>query len=427
MRLVSVRAIRIVSPFQSTHPLRGATKRWNFVSTLASISIHAPLAGCDKHGTGQPRRFTRFQSTHPLRGATIKIKRTRTKRSISIHAPLAGCDPLSTYPPALMFAFQSTHPLRGATASLIPCSLSFAISIHAPLAGCDVFSIPSFALRQISIHAPLAGCDHLCPSISRRYHTISIHAPLAGCDLVDKELFDRICISIHAPLAGCDLNLNIAVSHRLHFNPRTPCGVRRIFTRQTTIFRQFQSTHPLRGATSKPKRQTQSLQFQSTHPLRGATRLSMTPWSRLRNFNPRTPCGVRPELREVNRRYYDFNPRTPCGVRPLPFNSITAIMRFQSTHPLRGATKAKRLQVRFLQISIHAPLAGCDSAIAGVVAGIADFNPRTPCGVRPPSDFKYRKLFTFQSTHPLRGATLYAVWHIKLHPHQRADQSKNKL
>lgn len=57
----------------------------------------------------------------------------------------------------------------------------------------------------------------------------------------------------------------------------------------------------------------------------------------------------------------------------------------------------------------------------------AYFNPRTPYGVRLGEKYGAAKTSEFQSTHPLRGATLYAVWHIKLHPHQRADQSKNKL
>ena len=35
---------------------------------------------------------------------------------------------------------------------------------------------------------------------------------------------------------------------------------------------------------------------------------------------------------------------------------------FQSTHPLRGATLVLRQLRRFVQISIHAPLAGCDSS-----------------------------------------------------------------
>ena len=62
----------------------------------------------------------------------------------------------------------------------------------------------------------------------------------------------------------------------------------------------------------------------------------------LQNFNPRTPCGVR---------------RQTCWMRPKS-------ERFQSTHPLRGATKATEDIDREIAISIHAPLAGCDRASA---------------------------------------------------------------
>ena len=36
--------------------------------------------------------------------------------TISIHAPLAGCDELNEDKETCKFLFQSTHPLRGATA-----------------------------------------------------------------------------------------------------------------------------------------------------------------------------------------------------------------------------------------------------------------------------------------------------------------------
>ena len=144
----------------------------------------------------------------------------------------------------------------------------------------------------------------------------------------------------------------------------------------------FQSTHPLRGATNIPNLIHYEDQFQSTHPLRGATRAADGVDQIFRisihaplagcdlptkegvnyecNFNPRTPCGVRPEVPDDTILRNDFNPRTPCGVR----RGIN-FLRF------------------FSRISIHAPLAGCDCS-----------------GLSSPQ--KARK---FQSTHPLRGAT----------------------
>ena len=216
-----------------------------------AISIHAPLAGCDirhckssfrlkyfnprtpcgvRPGADITRRgnIPSFQSTHPLRGATYQAVQVRRREDISIHAPLAGCDQTAAAAAPCPATFQSTHPLRGATVRVYRhCQYHRAISIHAPLAGCDIPASKAAASRRISIHAPLAGCD----------------ADERGDGVM-------ALISIHAPLAGCDQQVAV---------PVLPVG-------------QFQSTHPLRGAT-----------WQSV----GADRQACY------HFNPRTPCGVR--------------------------------------------------------------------------------------------------------------------------------------
>ena len=45
-----------------------------------------------------------------------------------------------------------------------------------------------------------------------------------------------------------------------------------------------------------------------------------------------------------------------------PFSDV-----FQSTHPVRGATPDFILRKRGIYISIHAPREGCDGGVAGVV------------------------------------------------------------
>ena len=123
----------------------------------------------------------------------------------------------------------------------------------------------------------------------------------------------------------------------------------------------------------------------------------------------------------------DFNPRTPCGVRLIKNDDISSRNRFQSTHPLRGATnfhtktflskifqsthplrgatRINSMRAKLEQISIHAPLAGCDRRVPARQAQRLYFNPRTPCGVRLVRNDDFIMLKTFQSTHPLRGAT----------------------
>ncbi len=56
--------------------------------------------------------------------------------------------------------------------------------------------------------------------------------------------------------------------------------------------------------------------------------------------------------------------------------------KFQSTHPMRGATRWSTAQVESEIISIHTPHAGCDNLGCRVLCYMRYFNPHTPCGVR---------------------------------------------
>ena len=58
------------------------------------------------------------------------------------------------------------------------------------------------------------------------------------------------------------------------------------------------------------------LVFQSTLPVWGATMLPALAWLPIKGFNPRSPCGERPEGGTRKLFTYSFNPRSPCGERP---------------------------------------------------------------------------------------------------------------
>ena len=79
---------------------------------------------------------------------------------------------------------------------------------------------------------------------------------------------------------------------------------------------------------------------------------------------------------------------------------------FQSTLPLRGATQMAQHAALTTLISIHAPLAGSDHMVSSSVSSCSYFNPRSPCGERPTTISRYMTGYKFQSTFPLRGATL---------------------
>ena len=170
----------------------------------------------------------------------------------------------------------------------------------------------------------------------------------------------------------------------------------------------------------------------------------------LEDFNPRSPCGER--LRELQPIFdaINFNPRSPCGERPIAAARSASLMVFQSTLPVRGATRLgvfalhlplisihapragsdnggeimtdelrhfnprspcgerhySALDVRTsCEISIHAPRAGSDGALTQVLRRASNFNPRSPCGERRQNIILHGGSLLFQSTLPVRGAT----------------------
>ena len=177
-----------------------------------------------------------------------------------------------------------------------------------------------------------------CPKVALPFQ--STHPLRGATSQIVKHLLLRLPISIHAPLAGCDSVHLRPVHAPLHFNPRTPCGVRHTISRNALNAGIFQSTHPLRGATLSCKYSALvSHRFQSTHPLRGATFAG---------------------------QYQAW------------------LYRISIHAPLAGCDRVtQRLWLGFKLISIHAPLAGCDRAHCVHRHAVAYFNPRTPCGVRP--------------------------------------------
>ena len=145
--------------------------------------------------------------------------------------------------------------------------------------------------------------------------------------------------SLHALCKECDGFVLPLTAGNTGFNPRTPCGVRRLFPLPWLPRKSFQSTHSLRSATSQ-RGIILLPHLVSIHAL-----LAECDWrmnlhsSSLPRFNPRTPCGVRPMFPETPcTSRPGFNPRTPCGVRPWWMKLPPKPWRFQSTHSLRSAT-----------------------------------------------------------------------------------------
>ena len=178
-------------------------------------------SSCSGHSDFNPR--TPCGVRHPA-GPVVQHRRV-----ISIHAPLAGCDPLGGALQGDQGAFQSTLPWRGATRN---------------------HGVISFQAAFQSTH-PLRGATCLANSSNRNSSRISIHAPLAGCDV-------PACIYMQI---------------MYYFNPRTPCGVRPRTLNTTTVCKNFNPRTPCGVRLSICYSIGRPIQFQSTHPLRGATYL----------------------------------------------------------------------------------------------------------------------------------------------------------
>ena len=143
------------------------------------------------------------------------------------------------------------------------------------------------------------------------------------------------------PRTPCGVRLEprgVHMAGQNDFNPRTPCGVRHEDLFLTAQQREFQSTHPVWGATSVEPHKHRVLKFQSTHPVWGATTTA------------RGTC----------QHFFEFQSTHPVWGATGDIAMRTIAVLFQSTHPVWGAT----------------------AQMCATTRGPPDFNPRTPCGVR---------------------------------------------
>ena len=167
-------------------------------------------------------------------------------------------------------------------------------------------------------------------------------------------------ISIHAPLAGRDL-----LSSSISFADSI-----------------FQSTRPLRGATGISTPSSVSTSFQSTRPLRGATFAFGPSLRRPWNFNPRAPCGARPQTSAASWRLLVISIHAPLAGRDFRYRNKKSPLQISIHAPLAGRDVLPNCDLLSLRISIHAPLAGRDDHGKRLTAQVANFNPRAPCGAR---------------------------------------------
>ena len=134
---------------------------------------------------------------------------------------------------------------------------------------------------------------HNVLNIIRTRLGISIHTPHAGCDEEQANQWENKIISIHTPHAGCDI----------------------ILVGLYCIYKIFQSTHPMRGAT-RVLFLCCYLYFISIHtPHAGCDgpAQGMLDPTKISIHTPHAGCDQKVIFYLVLQIY--FNPHTPCGVR----------------------------------------------------------------------------------------------------------------
>ena len=126
-------------------------------------------------------------------------------------------------------------------------------------------------------------------------------------------------ISIHTPLAGSDLSSRIETICISYFNPHSPCG-ERLFSGDRLAAKYRISIHT---------------------PLAGSDRGSGSEWQDQRDFNPHSPCGER-RHRQRHRLDTGISIHTPLAGSDKATITDAEVIEFQSTLPLRGATRPLR-------------------------------------------------------------------------------------
>ncbi len=301
--------------------------------------------------------------------------------------------------------------MRGATSRSASPERSIDISIHAPLAGRDDTPLFRFTVGSISIHAPLAGRDSTS-NLPRATTPISIHAPLAGRDKTRGERTRTL--GYFNPRAPCGARRLSASSGAKceYFNPRAPCGARRIGRNMLEALVNISIHAPLAGRDQELLCQQRSqCNFNPRAPC-GARHRWHRQFRGSGDFNPRAPCGARRPLPSCPDRRPHFNPRAPCGARLVRLSFFAMAGTISIHAPLAGRDRTRLCSIRSAAVfQSTRPLRGATVDMAKTPFRMDNFNPRAPCGARPLMPITPSKVTVFQSTRPLRGATRSAANH----------------
>ena len=333
--------------------------------------------------SGRLTRLTpQFQSTPPIRVATRPDWCREPFPDISIHATHTGGD---FYAASFFYSdvvFQSTPPIRVATRFRRYRLPQPGISIHATHTGGDEMITAILQHKEISIHATHTGGDYDMEK-ERTGENISIHATHTGGDgHTTKQRTIHSDFNPRHPYGwrrrqGCWL-----LAWR-YFNPRHPYGWRLVTHNAYYRTLKFQSTPPIRVATIDASGFGTFLQFQSTPPIRVATRLRYSRFCFGSDFNPRHPYGWRHDIVEGKERNDEISihaTHTGGDVDRGEVGDFPA--SFQSTPPIRVATISAVRSMESATFQSTPPIRVATRRFRRVRQRSQDFNPRHPYGWR---------------------------------------------
>ena len=193
----------LLTTFQPTLPLRGATGPRSDPPFPQVVSTHAPLAGSDRAASSRGRPRSGFNPRSPCGERHDVQAWVDELAGFQPTLPLRGATPRASTHPCGQVPFQPTLPLRGATEHGEQFVLATEFQPTLPLRGATLGELRHEKTNVVSTHAPLAGSDDGAPIGERRILRFNPRSP-------------------------CGERRGIAAASRLRlcFNPRSPCGER---------------------------------------------------------------------------------------------------------------------------------------------------------------------------------------------------------
>ncbi len=169
--------------------------------------------------------------------------------------------------------FQSTLSLRRATRRYLPSCPETRFQSTLSLRRATSRSLAPVSPQTISIHALLAESDpggsSLVPTAKIFQSTLSLRRA-TGCQ--NHQLRFHRYFNPRSPCGERRVGIRSSPAGTHNFNPRSPCGERRAELFFSVYAYTFQSTLSLRRATCSARKVSISWEFQSTLSLRRATR-----------------------------------------------------------------------------------------------------------------------------------------------------------